>query len=414
MKSDHDHLVVGGGVIGLCTAYFLARAGHPVTVINRDPSLKESCSDQNAGMIVPSHFTPLAAPGVISQGLKWMLNRRSPFYLRPRLDPKLWSWCWTFCRSANRQHVEDSQALLRDLSLESRALFEELADELQFPLAKKGLLMLCQSQAGLEEESELAVKAKEIGIQAEVCPPERLRELDPDIDSTAIGGIWYPQDCHLDSELFLNALRRGIKKHGGRFREGDEVIDFRTRRDEVTHAALATGEEVPGNRFTIAGGAWSPDLTRRLGLRLPMQAGKGYSLTLPNPPQLPRLCYLLKEGRVAVTPMGENLRVGGTMEICGNNLSIDAVRLMGIIESFCRVFPQFQSKDFAKLEPWSGLRPCSPDGLPYIGNTPRYSNLTIATGHAMIGLSLAPITGKLVASLAQGEAVDSRLDPDRF
>lgn len=413
MRSEGTHLVIGGGVVGLCSAYFLAKAGHEVTVIKRDPSGRECCSKRNAGMIVPSHFVPLAAPGVVWQGIKWMFNRRGPFHLRPRLDPGLWSWCWRFWRHSNRRHVENSKELLRDLSLKSRSLFEQLAAELDFALTKRGLLMLCRSEAGLQEEVEVAEMAREIGIPAEVCGPERLRELEPEVEMNAIGGVWFPQDCHLDSEQFLAALRRGIERLGGQFRVG-AITGFRVHQAKVTHAITASGEEWAADRFTIAGGAWSSALAGQLGMRLPMQAGKGYSFTLPKPAHLPRLCSLLKEGRVAVTPMGNNLRVAGTMEICGNDLSIDRFRLEGMVDSFCRFFPQFHADDFKDLEPWSGLRPCSPDGLPYIGPAAGFANVTIATGHAMLGLSLGPVTGKLVADLAEGAPAPPRLDPRRY
>lgn len=418
MKTDphprNSYLIIGGGVIGLCCAWFLSRSGTKVVVIDRDnPTRTESCSDRNAGMIVPSHFIPLAAPGVITQGLKWMLNRRSPFYLRPRIDPALWSWCWHFVRHSNRHHVENSKELLRDLSLESRGLMVGLSQELEFPLIERGLLMLCQSEGGLHEESEVARMAQEIGIEAEVCGPERLAELDPDIEMKALGGVWFPQDCHLDSEQFLEALRRGILQQGGTILQG-EITGFETDDHRVTGAFSVDGERLEADQWIIAGGAWSPDLARHLGLRLPLQAGKGYSFTLENPPSLPRLCSLLKEGRVAVTPMGQTLRVAGTMEICGDDLSIDRVRLRGIIDSFCRFFPEFSPDHFEELAPWSGLRPCSPDGLPYIGKCPNYSNVTIATGHAMLGLSLGAVTGKLVADMQMGQSSDHRLDPSRF
>lgn len=407
------HLVIGGGVIGLCSAYFLSRAGHRVVVIDRDPDRRESCSDRNAGMVVPSHFIPLAAPGVISQGLKWMLNRKSPFYLRPRLDIALWKWCWEFASHSNREHVANSQELLRDLSLESRRLFDRLSEELGFTLVRNGLLVLCQSEAGMHEEKEVAGAARRLGIEAEICGPERLRELDPDAAMSAIGGIWFPNDAHLDSEEFLAALRQGILRQGGEFLDG-EVEDFEISGGACRAVVLANGEKLAADRVTIACGAWSPAMTRRLGLRLLMQGGKGYSFTIPNPTELPRLCSLLKEGRVAVTPMGGKLRVAGTMEICGDDLSIDMPRLQGIIRSFCRFFPAFTPGDFEGLEPWSGLRPCSPDGLPYIGPAPGISNVIIASGHSMLGLSLGPVTGRMVAALAAGTSADRRLDPARF
>ncbi len=406
-------LVIGGGVIGLCSGYFLAKGGHRVVIVDRDPTRRESCSDRNAGMIVPSHFTPLAAPGVISQGLKWMLNRRSPFFLRPRLDPKLWQWCWQFYRHCNRRHVENCQELLRDLSLESRHLFQQLADDLDFELVERGLLMLCQTDAGLREEQEVAVAANRIGIKAEVCAPERLRELDPAVSMDAAGGVWFEQDAHLDSQKFLEALRVGIRKQGGEIRLG-EVDELAVKESQIERARLRGGEEICADQFVIAGGVWSPKLANQLGLNLPMQGGKGYSFTLTKPPKLPQLCSLLKEGRVAVTPMGDTLRVAGTMEICGDDLSIDRVRLGGIIDSFCRFFPEFSADHFVGLEPWSGLRPCSPDGLPYIGGVPGCDNAIVAAGHSMLGLSLGPVTGRLVADQLTGGDIDKRLSPDRY
>jgi len=413
MSEERAHLIIGGGVIGLCCGYFLSRAGHRVVVIDRDEAGHESCSDRNSGMVVPSHFTPLAAPGVVSQGLKWMLNPRSPFYLRPRLDAKLWAWCWQFLRHSNRRHVTNSRELLRDLSLESRALFEELSITLDFPMVKKGLLMLCQTEEGLGEESEVARMANEIGIKAELCGPKRLAELEPGIKMKAKGGVWYEQDCHLDSEQFLAALKKGIEHHGGIFR-GGEVVNFRLAGQTVTHVTDSVGNEIEVSGVTLAGGAWSPCLASRLGLNLPVQGGKGYSFTLTKPHELPQLCYLLKEGRVAVTPTGRRLRVAGTMEICGDDLSVDQVRLSGIIDSFCQVFPAYAFDDFEGLKAWSGLRPCSPDGLPYVGAVERYRNVTVATGHAMLGLSLGPVTGRLIRDLVAGQAADVRLAPERF
>lgn len=409
-------LIVGGGVIGLCTAWYLAKAGREVTVLDRDPTRKSACSDQNAGMVVPSHFVPLAAPGIIAQGIKWMFNPKSPFSFRPSLNPSLWLWCYRFWRHANPTHVRNSRELLRDLSLESRRLFLDLEEQLRFGLVTRGLVMLCRTEEGLEEESEYARMANEIGVDAEICSPERLKELDPDATMDVAGGVWFGQDCHLDPGHFLDTLRKDIKASGGRFLDG-EATRFVREGSRLTAVETSGGEQITSGQFVIAGGAWSPELTRTLGLRLPMQAGKGYSLTLANPTQRPQLCSLLKEARVAVTPMGDQLRVAGTMEICGNNLSVNRTRLQGVIESFCRFFPAFAPEDFAGLEPWAGLRPCSPDGLPYLGRPQGIDNTIVATGHSMLGLSLGPVTGQSVAKLLAGETPDfdlTRLAPDRF
>ena len=417
-KSKHDVVIVGGGVIGLCCGWYLSAAGRKVTILHRDPSRKEACSDENAGMVVPSHFIPLAAPGVISQGLKWMLNPKSPFYMKPRLDPALWSWCWKFFRHANSKHVENSKHLLSTISLESRRLFVELAEELDFELTTNGLMMLCKTEEGLEEEAKVAAMAKEVGVEAEVCDAKRVGELDPDIQMGVAGGVWFSQDCHLDPLVFLEKLREGIRSRGGVFLDA-ECTSFAQRNGRIASIETRTGEFLEAEHVIIAGGAWTPDLTRQLDLPIPMQGGKGYSLTLKKPAELPRLCSLLKEARVAVTPMGGKLRVGGTMEICGTDLSVNQTRLQGVIEGFCDFFPAFTPGDFTGLDAWSGLRPCTPDGLPCIGPVPGLQNVTIATGHSMLGLSLGPVTGQIVAKMVDqtspGLDIDlSRLSPDRF
>ena len=368
-------------------------------------------------MVVPSHFIPLAAPGVIAQGLKWMLNPKSPFYLRPRLDPALWSWCWQFFRHANARHVEGTKQLLADFSLESRRLFLEWAEELQFDLTTRGLMMLCRTEAGLEDEAKVAALAAAVGVKAEVCDAARVRELDPDAQMDVAGAVWFAQDCHLDPLDFLEALRTAIRAKGGRFLEG-ECAEFNRQGDRLTGIRTTADETLNAEHVILAGGVWTPELTRQLSLRIPMQGGKGYSLTLHEPAELPRLCSLLKEARVAVTPMGNKLRVGGTMEICGTDLSINRTRLQGIIEGFCEFFPAFSPDAFTGIEPWSGLRPCTPDGLPCIGPIPGTQNATVATGHNMLGLSLGPVTGELVAAQLAGQpsiAFDAqRLDPRRF
>lgn len=409
-------VVVGGGVLGLSCAYYLAKAGRQVTVIESDPTLLSGASEGNAGMIVPSHFIPLAAPGVISQGLKWMLNPKSPFFLRPRLDFDLMRWVWTFYRHANAGHVQRSEKLLRDLGLESRRLHVELAKTQGYDLIERGLLMLCQSEEGLEDEAAVAVDAQRLGLEAEVFNRDALAKYEPDTQVEARGGVWFAQDCHLSPMDFIKALRQAIKAEQGAFIHG-EVRDFVKSQGQVSAVQLASGETVAADEIVLTGGIDTSQLSEPLGLRLPMQGGKGYSLTLKDPAKSLRLCSLLKEGRVAVTPMGRTLRVAGTMEICGNNRSVSRPRLQGIIESFCRFYPDFQVSDFEGIEPWVGLRPCSPDGLPYLGRVRNHSNLTIASGHSMMGLSLAPVSGMLVEKLIAGEQTPldlKPLDPARF
>lgn len=411
-------VIIGGGVVGLCTAYYSARRGFKVTVLERNAADRNSCSSGNAGMIVPSHFVPLAAPGMVALGLKWMWNPASPFYIKPRLDGDMISWGLKFWRAANPQHVERCAPLIRDLSFASRECFEELSalPGVDFGLVKRGLLMLCKTQHGLDDEAKFAARANVLGVPAQVLDAKQTAALDPGARMDIAGSVLFPKDCHLTPDRFLATIEAECKKLGVEFVFNSPVIGL--KRDGSRIAAIVTPRsEHVADEFVLCGGVWSDGLAREFDLRLPMQAGKGYSLTLGKPRQLPQLCSILSEARCAVTPMGSALRVGGTMELAGLNEDINPVRVRGIVDSFCRYYPDFTPADFDGIEPWRGLRPCSPDGMPYVGRTARFANLAIATGHAMMGLSLGPITGKLVAEIISGEkpALDlSLLAPDRY
>jgi len=411
-------LIVGGGVIGLSTAYYCATRGHRVWVLDRRAAAHQGCSYGNAGMVVPSHIIPLAAPGMVALGLKWMWDPESPFYIRPRWNRDLLSWGVRFWRAATAAQVARAAPLLRDLNLASRACFEELAalPDNDFGLVKNGLLMLCKTQHTLEEEGKTAAQARALGIPAEVLDAGQTARLDPNIRMDIAGSVYFPKDCHLSPNRFMAGLRRQLEKLGAKFSWETEVMGWRVTGDRV-EAAIATNGNLTADEYVLCGGAWSPVVARDLRLSLPLQAGKGYSLTLPNPRQLPQICAIFTEARVAVTPMGGALRFGGTMEIAGLNEEINPVRVQGIIKSVPRYYPDFTPEDFAGIQPWSGLRPCSPDGLPYVGRAGRYRNLAIATGHAMMGLSLGPITGKLMAEMLSGEASSipiKLLNPDRY
>lgn len=411
-------IILGAGVVGLCTALYTARRGHRVTVMEQHGAQRDGCSFGNAGMIVPSHFTPLAAPGMVALGLKWMWNPESPFWIKPDLNLDLLRWCWKFWRAATPEHVRLSAPLLRDLSLRSRSLFEELAAECgnEFGLTKRGLLMLCKTAHTLEEEAHAAAQARTLGLRAEVLDATQVAELDPGIKMDVAGGVYFPQDCHLTPGRLIATLERLCLAAGVTFDWEKNVQGFRTTSNSLATVETTNGS-VTADEFVLCLGAWSSGLAAPLGLRLPMQAGKGYSLTLPRPRELPQLCSILIEARVAVTPMGEALRFGGTMEIAGLHERINARRVQGIIRAAQLYFPGVSASDFEGIAPWCGLRPCSPDGLPYVGRTTRWRNLSVATGHAMMGLSLGPVTGEIMAALLSGEAPDAglgALSPDRY
>ena|ERR1051325_8722558 len=411
-------LIIGSGVIGLCAAYYAARDGHSVTVLDRHDSAHEGCSYGNAGMIVPSHFVPLAAPGMVALGLKWMWNPKSPFYIKPRFDADLFSWGFKFWQAATRQHVERAGPILRDLSFASRACFEELAalPGSDFGLVKRGLLMLCKTEHALEEESKMAEEARRLNVPAEVLDAKQTAQLDPNVRMDVAGSIYFPKDCHLSPGRFMANLKQQLAAFNVNFLWDSEVTGF-AREGRNLKAVRTEAGDVTADEFVIAGGSWSPTIAKELGLKLPMLAGKGYSLTVSKPRQLPEICAIFTEARLAVTPMETSLRFGGTMEIAGLNEKINPLRVRGIIESVPQYYPEFRESDFDEIKPWCGLRPCSPDGLPYIGRTQKFENVCVATGHAMMGLSLGPVTGKIIsdALVNRKSSIDlTLLDPDRY
>ena len=411
-------VIIGAGAIGLSCALHCARKGHRVTVIERNGAARDGCSFGNAGMIVPSHFVPLAAPGMVALGLKWMWNPESPFYIKPRFDGELFDWAFKFWRAANAEHVRRSAPLLRDLSFASRALFEEFAaqSDNEFELVTRGLLMLCKTQHALDDEAKFAAHANQLGVPAEVLDAKQTAALDPGVTMDVAGAIYFPKDGHFTPGKYVAALQKNCELAGVKIIWNTEVQKIIASGQKISAVKTARAELV-ADEIILCGGSWSPAIARELELKIPIQAGKGYSLTLAQPRELPQLCSIFTEARMAVTPMGSSLRFGGTMEISGLNEAINPVRVHGIIKSVSKYFPRFSTADFANIQPWRGLRPCSPDGLPYLGRTQKFSNLIVATGHAMMGMSLSPITGQIVSEIGSGEnpAFDLRLlSPDRY
>ncbi len=417
--AKQKHVVVcGGGVIGLCCAYYLAREGHRVTLVERDAEDHDSCANGSAGYVSPSHVIPLAAPGMVAMGLKWMLNPRSPFYIKPRLEADLVRWGWLFMRSCTKRHVERAAPVLRDLCLASRALFEEFADLTRndFLLEKQGLLMLCKTEQALEHEDALIRLANGLGVEAKVLNAAETAAFDGGVRMDIAGSVFFPIDCHLSPRRFMTSLTALLHAAGVTFRWGTSVTGWRAEGTQLVAVQTDAGE-IEADEFVLAGGSWSPSMLAGLGVRLPMQAGKGYSLTLENPRFQPRVPAILTEARTAVTPIGKTLRFGGTMELSGINNVVRPERVRQIMESVPKYYPDFGPADFAGVKPWFGLRPVSPDGMPYIGRFRQHPNLLAASGHAMLGVTLAPITGRLVAELVDGRKPSVALEtvaPDRF
>lgn len=411
--------IVGGGVIGVCTAYYLAERGARVTIVEQG-DIASGCSYGNAGLIVPSHSVPLAAPGVLWRGIKWMRDPESPFYIRPRLDRDLVRWLWRFRGFCTDAHLHHAVPVIRDLSHLSLGLFRELADRgtVDFGFRQDGVLMVYRTAAALAEGRHEARVLGDAGITAKVLDGDGARAVEPALRADIAGGVYFPDDAHVTPDRFVIGLGRVVERMGVTVRTGTEVLGFSTTGRRIA-AVETTRGDIPCDDVVLAAGSWSPRVAKALALDLPIQAAKGYSITYEQPANGPRVPMLLVESRFAVTPMrGERvdtLRLGGTLELAGLDLSIDRRRVRAITRGArdYLTLPQ----EMKLLEVWRGLRPCTPDGLPLIGRPRRWDNLVVAAGHAMIGLSLGPVTGKLVAQTIAGEKplLDlGPLDPDRF
>lgn len=409
--------IIGGGIIGLSTAYYLSKAGHAVTIFDQG-DLLDNCSSGNAGMVVPSHIIPLAAPGMISKGIRWMFNSQSPFYVKPRLNGKLIKWGLQFYKHATHEHVEHAIPALKDISLLSKAMYQQMVRDnpFDFGYEERGLMMLYQTKETEKEEAETAHIANKHGIEAHILSLAEIQKLEPEVKVTARGGVYFPGDAHLIPQKLVKNLIDYLQKRNVIILPHTPVTDFAVNGDQI--AGIHTSREKSGfNEYIIATGAWSGIFASRLGIDIPLQGGKGYSFTLNDVPKNIRIPSILLEGRVAVTPMGSSLRFGGTMEINGVDRSINMKRVKGIVNTIPAYYPEMNVAVPQQESVWRGLRPCSPDGLPYIGRSSRYKNLIIATGHSMMGLSLAPGTGKLIEQLVQEEATSIGLkpfDPERF
>ena len=419
MTARHCSTVVGGGIIGLSVAYYCSRKGHRVTLIERGGPDRDGCSFVNAGMVVPSHVVPLASPGMVQLGLRWMWNPESPFYVKPRWSADLVRWGWKFHRAATQAHVDRAAPVLRDLHLASRACYKEWAAlwNNDFNLAERGLLMLCNTENGLEEETKAAEYARRLGIAAEVLTPSATAEIEPNLRMAIAGSVYFPEDCHLSPERLMPLLAREIERAGVAVSYDTEVAGWRSTGDRIEAMRTSRGADLTADEYVVCAGIWSQKIVRDLGIRIPMQAGKGYSLTLQSPASLPRTCAILHEARVAMTPMGSALRFAGTMELTGIDEGINPARVRGIVNAVASYFPDVTPAQLKEVPVRTGLRPCSPDGLPYVGRVSRFTNLSVATGHAMQGISLGPITGKLMAETLSDEPLSCSMEglrPDRY
>lgn len=392
-------IITGGGVIGVCTAYYLLKEGHRVTVIDKSDMTK-GASYVNAGYITPSHIIPLASPGTITQGLKWMFNTSSPFYMKPRFDPEFFKWAWYFKRSSTPAKVQKAIPLIKDLNVLSRTLYKDLlasGDLGEFHLEHKGVLMLYTTEKARDAELRVFELAIKEGLEMTVLSVDELKGLEPGIHPNVIGGINYLCDAHTTPNQIMEKFKKYLADKGVEFKLNEAVIDLKKSGNSITKVVTDLAEYT-ADEVVVTAGSWAGKLARSVGLKLPLQAGKGYRIDVERPTHI-NMPAILAEAKVAVTPMKGFTRFAGTMEFSGINHTIRKKRVEAIARATSSYYKNLTIEETYINNAQCGLRPVSPDGLPYIGRPSTTKNLTLAAGHAMMGWSMGPVTGKLVSEI---------------
>jgi D-amino-acid dehydrogenase len=404
--------IIGGGIIGLSTAWYLAQEGHAVEILEAS-DMEDGCSYGNAGMVVPSHVLPLAQPGMIAQGMRWMFKRKSPFYVHPRLSRELFAWAWQFYRHANAAHVNRSKKALLKLSVLSKELYQEHARHSDFGWKEPGLFMLYQTEKTGEEEREAGEIARELGLEVDFLSAAQFQQMENGLHTEVLGAVHYKSDGLLNPRAFMEFLKADVQAMGVQIRRGVKVQGF-ARGGQNARILCGDGHTVDADEIVLCAGAWSAKLAAQLGIQVQVLPGKGYSFLRERKEGFPTLPSILCEGKVAVSPYAEHVRFGGTMEITQvRDTRIDLRRVEGITDTVRRFYPEMQFENPEVSEIWYGFRPCTPSGLPLIGRSAAYSNVIVATGHAMMGLSLGPATGKLVSEIVAGRKTSVDLNAFR-
>lgn len=413
--SSDEILVVGGGVIGLCSALYLLEAGHAVRVIEQR-HIGAGASHGNCGTLTPSHAPPLAAPGVLLKGLRWMLKPDAPLYIKPRLDPALWAWLLHFAARCNPRDWRDSTAKRALLLTTSRTLLRDAVERhgLACSHSDSGLAYAFRSARLFDEVVADLPALAEFGVRADILSGAQMERDEPALKPGLTGGIVFPDDGHLRPDRYLQALAARVRELGGQLQEGVALERIESAQGRVQAVHTRAGVYRP-RETVLSLGAWSARFAKPLGIKLPIQPGKGYSITYSRPQLAPKRPLVLKEPSVCVTAWADGFRLGSTMEFSGFDDSLNRVRLQAI-ERGAAEFLHEPGGD-ARIEEWYGWRPMTYDDLPLIGRVPSLDNLVIAAGHGMMGISLSAVSGHLVADLLSGREpiVDlSMVDPLRF
>lgn len=410
-----DVVIIGGGIIGAACAAELAEAGADVIVVDRGPA-GHGCSYGNAGWVTPCFALPLPMPGMLPKVARWLRDPESPLHIQPRVSPGLAWWLTRFLAAMNEKALVRGVAALTELSTFSLDAYLALAEESRgrLGLERAGLLLVANTEEGLlgaRRELELVGTH---GIEGQELDARAVRELEPALLGALEGGVYFPNEAHLEPLRAVQLLLGRARSFGARVRTGAEVFDFRRRGSRI-EAVRTTRGWIEADQVILATGTWSRQLGRQLSLRIPVLGGKGYAAIVPPFQPKPRIPMMLVERKIAVTPRSTSVRLAGTLELVETDRGISPRRLDAILNG-SRAYLQVP-EDVHVCEAWAGLRPCTPDGVPVIGRPARYDNIVVATGHQMLGLQTAPATGRLVTDIVferQPTFDPNPFDPDRF
>lgn len=408
-------IIVGGGIIGLASAYFLRKKGLDVVLIDKGEPGAE-CSSGNMGWICPSLSDPVPAPGLVKTSLKWMLKRDSPLYIKPAVVPSLSPWLLQFWRYCSKDAYQQGFKAGLELSKNTLRLYDELEQEngLTFEMHRKGLLFVFLKESYIEEKLETYRIVEEFGLPSPVSKTKNeVLQMEPALSDAVAGGIYLPAERHVRPESLTKKLTEWLTANGAEVMSRTEVKGFIQEGDQIIAANI--GEKtIEGDQFLITAGAWAGKVLNQAGIQVPMTAGKGYSLTISSPSVQFRQPLYLGDSRVTISPFHDSVRIGGTMELSGLNTDLHQRRIEGLRNSAAQYL---RSPVLGKEKAWCGMRPMTPDGLPVLGRIPGYTNLFIASGHAMSGISMALSTGSAMSELISSGKSEIDLTPfalDRF
>ncbi|MEI7684302.1 MAG: FAD-dependent oxidoreductase [Planctomycetota bacterium] len=410
MTGERQVVVVGGGVVGAACSYYLSRDGWKVTIVDQGVFGKQ-CSHGNCGYVSPSHVLPLAKPGAIRNALSSMLKPDSPFYIKPRFNLRLWSWLLRFARRCNNRDMLESGHGIAAMLNSARILYDDLMRDEPMVCEWKtdGLIFVLQSAKAMEHFAHTdRVLTETFNMGAERFDGAALNDLEPALKPGLAGGFLYRIDAHLRPDRLMASWRRILQDRGVTLRENCKVTGFAVGNGKAVGIATDQGN-LQADAFVVATGSWTPLLEGQLGCRIPIQPGKGYSITMPRPSICPKYPMIFEEHRVAITPMETGYRIGSTMEFAGYDSTLNRRRLDALKKGATTYLREPYCDPVQ--EEWFGWRPMTPDSRPIVDRSPTMSNVFIAAGHNMLGLSMSPATGKLIAELVGGKTPHLSTEP---